>query len=154
MRVQVELGRKQYRAVVQSLSATPPVGFEIKPIIAIVDDEPLVNIGQLMLWKWMANYYMCTIGEVMTAALPNGLRNEYKPRYETYVRLNPALDSDEKIGRALQSLTRAKKQETLLLDFLALSNNGEIPKRLLHAHSPAAFNACVEKKYWKRYSMK
>ncbi len=95
----------------QSVSEHAPAGFEIKPLLGVVDEEPLVNAAQLMLWKWMANYYMCTMGEVMAAALPNGLRNEYKPRIETFVRLHPDIDTEEKLQEALKSLTRAKKQE-------------------------------------------
>ncbi len=156
MRVLVELGRKRYKAVVQSVSEHAPAGFEIKPLLDVVDEEPLVNAAQLLLWKWMANYYMCTMGEVMAAALPNGLRNEYKPRIETFVRLHPDIDTEEKLQKALQSLTRAKKQEALLLDLLqriTVDNaedvswlTSEIPKRLFNQHSPAAFNACVDKK--------
>ncbi len=155
MRVFVELGRKRYKAVVQSVSERAPAGFEIKPLLGVVDEEPMINSAQLMLWKWMANYYMCTIGEVMTAALPNGLRNEYKPRLETFVRLHPTIDTEEKLQEALQRLTRAKKQEALLIDILDIitvasaENHSwltmEIPKRLLNHHSPAAFGACADK---------
>ncbi len=154
MRVQVELGRKTYLAVVQSVSEYAPAGFDIKPLTDVVDAEPVVNAGQLLFWKWMSNYYMCSLGEVMAAALPNGLRTEYKPRFETFVRLHPAVDSEEKLQQGLHSLARARKQEALLLDFLSRCKmqepmhfpfSEEVPKSVLQAHSPAAFNACIEK---------
>jgi len=158
MRVQVDMGRKQYQALVQSLSDEAPEGFKIKPIKTVVDEDPVVNAAQLRFWEWMANYYMCTLGDVMAAALPNGLRTEYKPRLETFVRLHPAIDTEEKLQQTLQSLSRAKKQEALLMDYLSLALNDapqknaaaipsccEISKKLLQTHSPAAFKACVDK---------
>ena len=158
MRVQVDMGRKQYQALVQSLSDEAPEGFKIKPIKTVVDEEPVVNAAQLRFWEWMANYYMCTPGDVMAAALPNGLRTEYKPRLETFVRLHPAIDTEEKLQQTLQGLSRAKKQEALLMDYLSLALNDalqknvatissccEISKKLLQTHSPAAFKACVDK---------
>ena len=160
MRVQVDLGKKHYQALVKALSDKAPEGFEIKPLKAVVDNEPVINKTQLHFWEWMADYYMCTLGEVMTAALPNGLRTEYKPRLETFVRLHPAIDTEEKLQQAQQSLLKAKKQEALLMDYLSLALNDvpqdnskegtlaafrAIPKKLLQAHSSAAFIACVDK---------
>jgi len=154
MRVQVELGRKHYQALVQDLSNEAPAGFKIKPLKAVVDDEPIVDAEQLRFWEWMANYYMCTTGEVMAAALPNGLRTKYKPRLETFVRLHPAIDTEEKLQQTLQSLSKAKKQEALLMTYLSIALNEapqntfsfrEIPKKLLQEYSAATFNACVDK---------
>ena len=46
---------------------------KIRPVISIADEAPVVSREQLALWQWMSSYYMCTLGEVMSAALPNGL---------------------------------------------------------------------------------
>ena len=46
---------------------------KIRPVISIADEAPVVSSEQLALWQWMSSYYMCTLGEVMSAALPNGL---------------------------------------------------------------------------------
>ena len=46
---------------------------KIRPIIAIFENAPVVSHEQLALWQWMSSYYMCTLGEVMAAALPEGL---------------------------------------------------------------------------------
>jgi primosomal protein N' (replication factor Y) len=163
MRVQVDLGRRHYQALVCSLSDEAPPGFDIKPLKAVIDNEPVVNTAQLRFWEWMANYYMCTLGEVMTAALPSGLRTAYKPRLETFVRLHPDIDTEEKLQKVLQDLSRAKKQEALLMNYLSLMLNEssknqsdinskeglsfrEIPKKLLQEHSSAAFSACVGKR--------
>ena len=55
---------------------------KIRPILSIINNAPVVSTEQLALWQWMSNYYMCTLGEVMSAALPNGLdkRLLYPPK--------------------------------------------------------------------------
>jgi primosomal protein N' (replication factor Y) len=77
MRVCVQFGkRKLFTALVVKVHSTPPADYETKPVLAILDDFPVVKPWQIKLWQWIAEYYMCTIGEVFNAALPNGLRPE------------------------------------------------------------------------------
>lgn len=88
MRVIVPLGgRKLYTAIACRLhNDTPAIdASKIRPVIDLVDDAPVVTAAQLDLWRWVAEYYMCTLGEVMKAALPSGLKMES----ETMVRRNP-----------------------------------------------------------------
>ncbi len=74
MRVAVPFGKsKIYTGIVFRVHNEPPVAYEAKSIQQILDDAPVVNEKQLQLWKWIANYYMCTMGDVMRAALPNAL---------------------------------------------------------------------------------
>lgn len=74
-RVIVQFGKnKVYSAVIKSISTTAPLQYEAKYIMDVVDDQPIVDQGQLMLWQWMADYYMCYLGEVMQAALPAALK--------------------------------------------------------------------------------
>jgi primosomal protein N' (replication factor Y) len=40
----------------------------------ILDDEPLLFDQQLAFWEWLADYYMCSEGEVMQAAMPANLK--------------------------------------------------------------------------------
>lgn len=51
----------------------PGMASKIRPITAIIDTAPVVSAEQLALWQWMSGYYMCTLGEVMAAALPGGV---------------------------------------------------------------------------------
>ena len=51
----------------------PALASKIKPILEVSETAPVVSPGQLALWQWMSGYYMCTLGEVMSAALPSGL---------------------------------------------------------------------------------
>ncbi len=69
-RVEVFLGKnKRYAGIVKSISTEAPP-YQTKDILNILDDEPLLFPQQLKLWKWMSDYYMCSEGEVMAAALP------------------------------------------------------------------------------------
>jgi primosomal protein N' (replication factor Y) (superfamily II helicase) len=70
-RVEVNLGKnKKYAGVVKRIHSDKPSHFDAKEILNILDPEPVVQRYQLQLWEWMAQYYMCSEGEVMAAALP------------------------------------------------------------------------------------
>jgi primosomal protein N' (replication factor Y) len=68
-RAEATLKNKKYAGVVKSITDIQPA-YETKPIINVLDDEPILYPQQLQLWQWMAQYYMCSEGEVMAAALP------------------------------------------------------------------------------------
>jgi primosomal protein N' (replication factor Y) len=70
-RVEVVLGKnKKYAGIVKRIHTETPSSFEPKDILNVLDAEPIVFPEQIRLWEWMANYYMCSEGEVMQAALP------------------------------------------------------------------------------------
>jgi primosomal protein N' (replication factor Y) len=70
-RVEVNLGRnKKYAGIVKRIHADAPQSFQAKEIINVLDPVPVIQPYQLQLWEWMAQYYMCSEGEVMAAALP------------------------------------------------------------------------------------
>ncbi|WP_425237441.1 replication restart helicase PriA [Ulvibacterium sp.] len=72
IRVAVPFGKsKIYTALVYEVHTTPPEAYEAKEIHEILDERPLVNPIQLEHWKWIAEYYMCTLGEVFRTALPS-----------------------------------------------------------------------------------
>ena len=74
MRITVPFGKtKIYTALVLNLHQNKPELYEAKPIDQIIDETPIVTKIQIKLWQWMANYYMCTLGEVYKAALPNAM---------------------------------------------------------------------------------
>lgn len=82
MRVLAPFGKKKiYAGVIVALhTAEIPDGMDIKEIICCLDDSPVVTPQQLRLWHWVADYYMCTLGEVMKAALPAALKLESETR--------------------------------------------------------------------------
>lgn len=75
-RVVVPFGaRRYYTAIVIRRPGTPPPdGVALKSVTEVVDDAPMFLPLQIKMWQWMADYYMCTLGEVMTAAMPSGLK--------------------------------------------------------------------------------
>lgn len=76
-RVAVPFGRKKvYAAIVCNVHSTAPSDYATKDIFSVIDSEPIVTPEQFALWTWMAEYYMCSLGEVMKAALPAGLKME------------------------------------------------------------------------------
>ena len=83
--------RKILTGVVVSVTDQPPKQYEAKYILELLDDFPSVTELQFKLFQWMADYYLCTTGEVMNAALPSGL----KLSSESMVQLNPAFNLEE-----------------------------------------------------------
>ena len=72
MRVAVPFGkRKIYTALVLDIHQKAPEAYEAKEIHQILDEHPIVNEFQMKLWQWMSNYYMCTLGDILRAALPS-----------------------------------------------------------------------------------
>lgn len=92
----VQFGRKKYyTGIVESLSAQEPEGIEVKPLMTVLDHRPAVRYPQLKFWNWIADYYLCSIGEVYKAAMPTGMKVES----ETFITINPDFESPE--GRLL-----------------------------------------------------
>jgi len=91
-RVVVQFGKsKLYTAIIASISNQAPEKYEAKYIIDILDDRPVVNDRQLHFWRWIADYYLCNVGEVMNAALPAAL----KLASETKITLNKEFEYDK-----------------------------------------------------------
>ena len=75
IRVEVVLGKhKRYAGIVKKIIYQKPDAFDPKDILNVLDSEPLVYSEQLTLWEWIADYYMCSEGEVMQAAIPSNLK--------------------------------------------------------------------------------
>jgi len=90
IRVEVNLGaRRRYAGIIKRLHTDKP-DFKPKPIIQVLDDHPIVTETQLIFWTWIAQYYLCTEGEVMSAALPTN----FKLSSETWLRLLPTYGED------------------------------------------------------------
>lgn len=90
-RVLVPLGKQKiYSGIVLKVHSTNPEFNEIKNIISVIDDYPVVTTQQIELWQWISSYYLCTLGETMAAALPSAL----KLHSETTIVLNPDLNEN------------------------------------------------------------
>jgi len=73
IRVEVSLKNKLYSALVARLHDSMDLEYVPKPIISLLDQIPVVTPHQMACWIWMAEYYCCTVGEVMHVAMPSGL---------------------------------------------------------------------------------
>ena len=109
-RVIVPFGRKRfYTAIVARLHNNEPQDYEIKDISTLLDSTPVLRRPQLRFWEWLANYYLCSVGDVFKAAVPSGLKIES----ETQISCNA--DFIEENGSLL------KEREAILLDTLSRS---------------------------------
>lgn len=91
-RVAVPFGKsKIYTAIVYQVHDQAPQGYETKSIDQILDDTPIISPVQIEHWEWMANYYLCTLGEIIKAALPSAFLLES----ETVVTLNTTIQFDD-----------------------------------------------------------
>lgn len=116
MRVAVPFGKsKIYSALVYEVHQTPPTIYEAKEIDQILDEKPLVTEIQIKHWFWIAEYYMCSIGEVFRTAVPSAfllesetliLRNTKSKFDETQL-----LDDEFLVFEALQHQSILRVQE-------------------------------------------
>lgn len=126
---------KTYTAMAVRLHSEKPE-FETRPIIQVIDAEPVLIEQQLRLWQWISTYYMSPIGDVFKAALPAGLKAEenYRPKTVRCVTLPANLRSEQSLHMALTILKRALKQHQTFSTYLELSHWSEIDGETPPAH--------------------
>ncbi len=128
-RVLVGFGKsKTYVALIARVHNEKPVGYEVKQVLQVLDLAPVVSLEQLKLWRWIADYYLAAIGDVLKAALPAGMKAEegYRPKTETYIRLTEQYRTVTALHIALNVLSRAKKQLEAFTEYLSLSHWDEM----------------------------
>lgn len=148
-RVIVQFGdRKILTGIVIRLGTTPPKDHEAKYILEILDEFPSVTDVQLRFFEWMAGYYMCTLGEVMNAALPAGL----KLSSESMVQRRPEFsfeESDHAFSDKEQMLLRRLSDESLsyteIAKFLGVKSIYSILKSLSGKNAIVLFEEVKEK---------
>ena len=106
-RVVVSFGRKKfYTGIVRNVHYLKPQEYEVKEVSAVLDEHPILLPLQFRFWEWLADYYLCTQGDVYKAALPSGLKLES----ETVVEYNPDFEATEPLS----------EREQKVLDLLAI----------------------------------
>lgn len=106
-RVVVSFGRKKfYTGIVRNVHYLKPQEYEVKEVSAVLDEHPILLPLQFQFWEWLADYYLCTQGDVYKAALPSGLKLES----ETVVEYNPDFEATEPLS----------EREQKVLDLLAV----------------------------------
>ena len=131
-RVTVPLGtKKSYTALVTATHDNEPTDYAIKPLKEVLDETPIVIDKQIKLWEWISKYYLCSLGDIYKAAIPQGLKGEFKPRTEQRVRLAAEYSSEKWMNLLMQTLGRAPRQKRLLLTYLQHAEPfGENPKEV------------------------
>ncbi|MCR6719011.1 MAG: primosomal protein N' [Chitinophagaceae bacterium] len=136
-RVEVNLGKsKKYAGVVKNITEERPEWIDTKPILNILDVEPVLHTEQLKLWEWMASYYMCSEGDVMAAALPA----HFKLSSESIIVFN------EEFGDNFSELDH---DEYLVAEALLLKKElrlNEVQQILDSAHVYPVINKLIHKK--------
>ncbi len=124
MRVIVPLGKhKQSLALVTAIHSAPPSLLNVKEILSLPDEQPVIHPINFELWKWISRYYLCPEGDVMKAAIPAALQPEKShPKMQSMVYLHPEVNTAEKWDEMLAKLNRATKQKELLLQFAGSFN--------------------------------
>ncbi|MBQ7856803.1 MAG: primosomal protein N' [Alistipes sp.] len=136
--VTVQFGaRSIYTGIVLRLHDTPPQGGRAKPILARLYERPLLPAEHIRLWEWIADYYMCSIGEVMRVALPSLIKSHalsdedyhpYTPRTVKFLRLNEAFDDEPMMER----MSRRAPRRYAVVEQLR-SAGGELPRSAVAA---------------------
>ena len=136
-RVEVGLGKnKKYAGIIKRFHYDKPEAFEPKDIINILDAEPVIYEQQLQLWEWIAQYYMCSEGEVMAAAMPA----HFKLSSETVLIFN------EEYGEDFSPLDN---EEFLVAEALLLNKElrlSEVQQILDSSHVYPVIKKLIEKK--------
>ena len=131
-RVIVPFGKKKfYTALVANVHYCPPEGYEIKEVTEVLDTRPVLLSQQFRLWKWMASYYLCTMGDVYKAALPSGMKLESEtivtanPDYEATTPLTPREQQvlDLLTQDPEQCITQLEKRLNVTRNILPVINN-------------------------------
>lgn len=146
VRVLVPLGRKTITGVVYRWhQGDLPATVKVRDVLDVLDEQPILTKEQLLLWEWMADYYMCTLGEVMSAALPSGIiDDDYKALTTQYIQLNPTHLDPRQQELTLSLLSRAKSQQKLLETFLAMSRDSGLGSRESCCPMPVERRALLE----------
>ncbi len=128
VRVLVPLGKsKTYTAICAGPAHDTAEGLQagqVKMVIAVLDAAPMLLPTQMRLWQWMSDYYMSPLGDIFKAALPSGLKREegFRAKTETCVGLCENYRNAQALHIALDTMSRAAKQQKVFTTFLALTH--------------------------------
>jgi primosomal protein N' (replication factor Y) (superfamily II helicase) len=172
IRVLVQFGsRKLYSGIICKIHDDSPSGVKLRSVISVLDSRPVTNETQLKFWFWISEYYICSVGEVMKAALPSDLCFEgvssvpvvekYKPKEETFIKLAAGF-SESELNKILDKLARAPAQAKVLAEYLSLSAYAEgaeskpVKKSILlnqTGSSPGIIDVLIRKKIFSQITL-
>lgn len=133
-RIVVPFGKtKLLTGIVYALHERPPREYEARYIMDVLDSQPTLNSYQLKFYRWLAGYYMCTLGEVLQAALPSGLKIDTT----SLVQRNPYFAADEHVLSIEEQLVMEQLAEdsavesALLADLVGHKNISRVLRSLV-----------------------
>lgn len=146
--------KKIYTGLVANVKNEPPLVDQAKEIIEVLDDQPIVNRIQIGFFGWMANYYMCAIGEVLNAAIPSGL----KLTSDAFVSLNPTGQWLDQPRNEKEDIIVAQIQDKELSlkeigDLIGLKHPQSVVKSMVDRHIVHLFEK-IKDKYAPKYIRK
>ncbi|WBA40196.1 replication restart helicase PriA [Hymenobacter canadensis] len=154
-RVIVQFGAKRtLSCIVAAVHETPPKDYQAKYILEFIDETPVVTQPQLKLFRWMADYYLCTLGEVINAALPAALKLNSESRVQLHpVWLNtdeadryPLSEQEQKVVVALLDGEEGKSMTfTEVGDVLGIASFHKVIKSLMHKETIFLFEHLADK---------
>ena len=116
-RVIVPFGaKKYYTGIVIRTDTTPSGEYETKEVSEVLDTHPILLKHQFAFWKWMADYYLCTWGDVYNAAVPSGMKIESETRVEGNPDFEASAPLSEKEQKVLDLLGQGKAQDIARLE--------------------------------------
>lgn len=148
MRLIIPFGTKKiYTGIALKVHNTPPEMVEPKDILMVLDSTPAITEKQLDLWKWLASYYQCTLGEIMKAALPSGLKLESETEVSYIEDFEAEHPLKPKEQEALDFLSSQKKPTPLdeLGKNIGIKNCLPIVKNLMEMGAVSVEEAVKEK---------
>lgn len=141
--VVVTLVGKRYLAVVCNDKASLPAGVDAGRILPIekVAQLPPLSTGQIELWKEIAGYYMCSVGEVFKCAFPSAFfKQTEKRRTVNRAVAKPNPEEEKELSEAQQKAYSQIKEcyaagkKTVLLAGATSSGKTEIYLKLAREH--------------------
>lgn len=136
-RVIVPFGKKKfYTGIVAGFAPVAPREYQVKEVLHVLDAHPVIRHPQMRFWEWVADYYMCSVGEVYNAAVPSGLKIESETQFE----LNPDFD--------MEDASLLSEREVLVAQLLSTKGKLsalDIQKETGFRHVTALMNKLVER---------
>ena len=133
-RIVVPFGKtKLLTGIIYAIHENPPKDYEARYLMDILDTEPTLNTVQLRFYRWLANYYMCTFGEVLQAALPAGLKIDTT----SLVQRNPYFNPEQHVLSIEEQLVMEQIAEdsavesALLADLVGHKNIAKVLRALV-----------------------
>jgi primosomal protein N' (replication factor Y) len=149
-RVIVQFGSKKVLScIVAAIHQNPPEGYQAKYLLEVIDEKPVVTTAQLKIFSWMAEYYMCTIGEVINAALPSALKLSSESRIQMHPHFNPE-ETEFEFTAHEENILFALQQTTALTftevgNLLQIVNFHKIIKSLIQKQAIIIFEEIADK---------